>query len=649
MSESIQFDPPRDPGGAKTTSSSSIALKRPLLISLDLSDCIQTPSPIVSPPCSPTHSTLADHFPPPPNPTPKATVIPSFTRDNTTSTVSSARKKPVRRSTIVVDVDMDSPIPIFDDPESPSMEQSIHPKLPSVPGTPSGTPSVQQSSYPQLLHALSDTLPSSGIALGDAPRALLPSTVPSRLHTDTTPLDQEGPGIPFPTAPVTTSLKDAEVSSSFPSSGNSCGAEKRALTLQSEMYVDSNPPGRTFNQMVPSDEGPDCSNATTDGVASQRHRSATPHGRQGPFRTLSAALFLPSLDAVELPSFSSPSPVPRTGREEGSSTAHGTMNVDALPTNIVYTSNDVVQTSDSTEPQDRAITSPAAKHVSQPASIALFSPSLDAVELPSFSSPSPTPRSEDGMRDTRNITTSDDVSHGSDSAAPDLAISRATHHNGCAGTRSGSVHRASIKETEMNMDSGPPERTPYDLAAQTTSSGEADSPRDHPGIQSSQYTISRHPPVNPLADRGDVGTHVGRRARPPLVTIDIDECGPFSLFDNSDTDQEREQYCPMRRLQSPFNADDMTVFVSRENSNLEAEFNRRETAREGMGDADERISRLHWKARWERFPLNEITYRQTQTAAAKSLLQCTDDRNADEMNLVWFTNELLSQKFYVPV
>ena len=607
---------------------------------------MQTLGPFISPQHSPTQSTLAEHFLPPPNPTPKATVIPSCTRDNTTSTVSSARKKPVKRSIIVLDVDMDSSIPIFNDPESPSMDQSIHPKLPSVRGAPSRTPSLQQSSSAQLLHALNDTQPSSSTPLGDAPRALLPSTAPSRPPTDTSLYDQEGPGMPFPTAPFTTSVNDAGVPSSLPSSGDRRGTENRALT---KMDVDSDPPGRTFNQLVPSDEGPVRSNAATDGVASRGRSSTTPHGRQRPAPTLAATLFSLSLDAVEIPTFSSPSPIQRTGSEEGSSTTHGRMNVDALPTNIVYTSNDVVQTSDSTEPQDRAITSAAVKHGSQPVCITLFSPSLDAVELPSFSSPSPTPRSEDGtctMRDTRKVTTSGDVSQGS---APDLAISRATHPTGRAGTRSASVHRASIEETKMNMDSGPPERTPYDLASQTTSSGEADSPRDHPRIESSQYTVSRHLPVNPLTDHGDVGIHVGRRARPPLVTIDIDECGPLILFDDSDIDQEREQYRPMRRLQSPFNADDTTVFVRRENSSLEAEFNRSEAAREATGDADERISRLHWKARWERFPLKEITYRQSQTAAAQFLLQCRDDRNADEINLVWFTNELLSQRFYVPV
>ena len=58
---------------------------------------------------------------------------------------------------------------------------------------------------------------------------------------------------------------------------------------------------------------------------------------------------------------------------------------------------------------------------------------------------------------------------------------------------------------------------------------------------------------------------------------------------------------------------------------------------------------LHWKGRWDVFPLRQVTFGQTKSVHDRLLLKCRNDMDWDEMNLDWLTDELLLQRFSLPV
>ena len=62
----------------------------------------------------------------------------------------------------------------------------------------------------------------------------------------------------------------------------------------------------------------------------------------------------------------------------------------------------------------------------------------------------------------------------------------------------------------------------------------------------------------------------------------------------------------------------------------------------------ERESR-HWSVRWEMFPLKQVTHGQPKSVDDRLLLNSENDMDWDEMNLEWLTEELLSQRFSLPV
>ena len=57
----------------------------------------------------------------------------------------------------------------------------------------------------------------------------------------------------------------------------------------------------------------------------------------------------------------------------------------------------------------------------------------------------------------------------------------------------------------------------------------------------------------------------------------------------------------------------------------------------------------HWTVRWQMFPLKLVTYGQPESVANRLQLNSQNDMNWDEMNLEWLTEELLSQRFSLPV
>ena len=60
-------------------------------------------------------------------------------------------------------------------------------------------------------------------------------------------------------------------------------------------------------------------------------------------------------------------------------------------------------------------------------------------------------------------------------------------------------------------------------------------------------------------------------------------------------------------------------------------------------------TRPHWKVRWEMFPLQQVTRGQSRSVTDRILLNSQSDMDWDEMNLEWLTEELLSQRFSLPV
>ena len=335
----------------------------------------------------------------------------------------------------------------------------------------------------------------------------------------------------------------------------------------------------------------------------------------------SLTLFTPSLDDADIPACFSPPPIPSNGNADETSVKHDRMDVETHSTDVVTTkpvtvptSDDCAKGSDNVEPHlairsagcpSRSATTGRQRSIKLFPS-ALFTPSLDNPELPNSFSSSP--------------------SH-----------------------RTGSEDITSTTVAQMKVDSARSEQTSHERARQAASDCEADSPSRLPCTQSSPNAGSLDLSVKPFAESKQNENHTGRHTRPPLVTIDIHDCHPVSLFDDSTPGQEREHFTPRRGLLSPFNADDNTVFVRRDSSKLEAEFNRGPISGEGASGAMEAASKLHWKIRWAKFPLKEVIHGQSKAAFERLLLQCINNMDTDEVNLHWLTKELLSQKFSVPV
>lgn len=669
VSRSIQLDQSRDSDNNNNTSSSALGLHHSLIVSLDLDDyACQSFSRFHSPEwLSPPSQLPAEDAPLDLKPAPVAAFTSSLVNNSSACIINSRDNPPSRRLIPIVNIDVDSPLPSFEDTELSSSTESVDPKLTPVIGPTLGTPLFHHSTLPKPATVTgNDHRPPCTIPQG--PVIAEPSLYKpvSQEYSPMIPSQQERSVTWVHTLVFTPSFENVELPSPFPSpSVRGDRSIEETLAEQVNMEVDLLPPNII------------CSGPITLASFSDRVQGSS----------------LATLD--------------RSTRVDESLGNHATMEADLPHPRIISSQSATIASSDAAAPSlngsapiadERAATTSGPEYPTRLVTTTIFTPSLDHAELPSsFRSPSfhaASIQDQASTTDTRMEVDSDIPGLSSDEPviaalsddrpqcfnSPGLTLANSMttpaepraatpfRRNHAARPLSTAIFTLSLEDGELSNLFLPPS---FNKAGSGESSSTTDTtPPEHtsnepivPGLSVDEAGCSHDYSTNPALsavicpDLSDNTSHnhtvpvidIARGPGLPIITIEISDDSPLSPFRDSSSGLTPECPSPGRSLLSPCNADDEIVFLRQANSNLEAGFTRGEVASDAKGVAEGSTFRPHWKPRWEKFPLKEINHEQSEASATHLLHRCMDDVNADETNPDWLTSELLSQKFSLPV